>query len=188
MTAVAALVLTALVGCSSGGSSPADTTVAAATTTTTTTVPVADEEPTSTAEAPADTTAQEAAPETTAEPGDDRPGPGSDQPDGSGEPLREPTGTFLSSHRLSQTGSGVPDRARSVCNTTAGATCTITFTRDGVTRQLPPRTTDALGTAEWDWSVSELGLQVGHWDVQVTASRESEKRSVEEAIGLEVVD
>lgn len=185
-----ALVLFAATACGSGNES-ASTTTAPAETTTTTSTTVADPDG-DTPDGP-DAPAEPSAPEDPEQPatstdGDPEPPDTTTEPDGSSEPLRDPSGTFLSSHRLSLSGAGAPDRGRSVCRTTAGATCTIAFTRDGQTRELPPRTTDSSGTAEWDWSPAEIGLSPGHWDVRITASRGDQQRSVREAMGLEVID
>lgn len=101
--------------------------------------------------------------------------------------LLPPSGTFLSSHTLSLGGGSVPDRGRSVCRTSPGATCVIEFTMGGVTRSLPARQVAGDGSTSWDWSPAEVGLTRGHWDVRITASSGSQQRSVDEAIGLEVV-
>lgn len=173
------LAAVALAGCGSSGSSGASrsTTVAAST------------ESTSSLVAP--TTTDAATPTTTRS----HPGDGSStsvvtngsQP-AAGDPPLEPSGTFLSSHRLSLSGTGAPTEARSVCRTSPGASCTIVFTSEATTRQLGPKAVDAAGTAAWDWSAEQVGLTVGHWSVRVTASNGSEVRSVDEAIGLEVVN
>lgn len=105
--------------------------------------------------------------------------------DGGGPAPQEPTGAFLSAHRLP---TGDPEvTVRSICQTTPGATCVITFTRGDVTRSLPEQTVDETGHASWNWKPAEVGLDLGHWDVQVTATMNGQVRSVADAIGLEMV-
>jgi hypothetical protein len=101
--------------------------------------------------------------------------------------LLPPTGTFLSSHRLSLSGAGAPGNARSVCRTSPGAKCWLTFSKDGKNVSFLARTVGDDGVASWDWSPADIHLTAGHWDVTVTAERGSEQQVVDEAIGLDVV-
>lgn len=99
-----------------------------------------------------------------------------------------PTGSFLSSHRLSVSGDGgLPTDARSVCHTSPGATCVIDFTMGGTTKSLAAQPVDASGTTAWDWSPSDIGLTPGHWEVRIVAENAAGRQSVDEAIGLDVV-
>lgn len=123
-------------------------------------------------EAPGDTTAPTTTPDDTTH---------------AGPPPDTPTGTFLSTHRLSISGEGVPAEARSVCTTSVGATCVIEFTNGQETRTLGPTEVDASGNATWNWSPSNIGLTPGEWAVRVTATNAAGSTSVDEAIGLEVL-
>jgi hypothetical protein len=82
-----------------------------------------------------------------------------------------PYGTFVSNHTPGA-GNGAPTEESSVCLTTPGASCTITFTNsDGVVKTLPAKTADAKGAAYWDsWDVKTAGFVDGQWDITATAT------------------
>jgi hypothetical protein len=80
----------------------------------------------------------------------------------------KPYGTFVSNHRPGQNGS--PMEEASVCNTTPGIVCVITFTKDGVVKTLPSKTADNDGTVYWSsWTPQNMGLTAGEWIVTATA-------------------
>lgn len=75
-----------------------------------------------------------------------------------------PYGTFVSNHNPPENGNS----ETSVCITSPGATCGITFTNGSQTESLANQQTDSSGTTSWNWSASILGT--GHWVVTVTAT------------------
>lgn len=100
--------------------------------------------------------------------------------------LVTPTGNFVSNHSPGKNGS--PFTETSVCNTAPGATCQITFTKDGVTRQLESRLTDRNGTAYWnDWTPSSIGLTAGSWQIKAIASSGGQAKTAIDSISLEVM-
>jgi hypothetical protein len=101
-------------------------------------------------------------------------------------PLKEPGGTFVSNHHPSLGGSPSPNQIQSVCVTTPGATCTVVFTKDGVTKQLPDQLTDGEGAAYWTWKLQDIGLTAGTWKTQAKATLGSQVKTANDAMNLEV--
>ena|GEM_PF-801580 len=102
----------------------------------------------------------------------------------SNEPLVVPTGNFVSSHEIP-----ADQVEESVCTTTPGALCTITFTSGGTTITLRPaqQTTDKGGSAYWRWTPRGMGLAAGSWTVTVTATLNGQTKSASDATPLKVV-
>ena len=103
-------------------------------------------------------------------------------------PLLIPSGTFVSSHHISlsnnPSGSGY---VTSTCTTTPGATCQITFTKDGVVKSLPAETTDAGGSAYWNnWQPGDYGLSSGSWTITAVAKSGDQTKTATDALTLEV--
>jgi hypothetical protein len=101
-------------------------------------------------------------------------------------PLTTPNGNFISNHSPNLSGSPHPNTIQSVCNTTPGATCTIVFTKGGVTRQLPAQTTDKGGAAYWTWKLQDIGLTQGSWTVTAKATLGSQTKTASDVTNLEV--
>lgn len=98
--------------------------------------------------------------------------------------LAAPTGTFVSDHHVRL---GASVGLTSVCNTTPGAECQITVTKDGVTKSLLAETTDAGGAAYWnDWTPQSIGLSVGSWQVKATATLGHQSKTALDALALTV--
>lgn len=75
----------------------------------------------------------------------------------------------------------------SVCNATAGATCTIHFSKDGVRKSLPAEPTDRGGTAYWNgWTPQSIGLTTGAWGIEAVASLNGQEKKLSDALSLEV--
>lgn len=94
-----------------------------------------------------------------------------------------PTGNFVSAHK------NVPLDAplSSVCNTTAGARCVITFTSGNTKKSLPEQPTDRGGTAYWNsWTPKSIGLTPGEWKIQAVATLGEQTKSADDALTLEV--
>lgn len=140
-----------------------------------------------------------ASPETKGEPA---PSPGTDVPQADKQPtpanqdnknvggsaveLRQPSGSFVSNHRPNLSGSPAPNRIASVCTTTPGAACTISFAKDGVTKSLPEQVADRGGSTYWDWKLQDIGLTEGEWKVTATAKLGNQTKTATDAINLEV--
>lgn len=91
-------------------------------------------------------------------------------------------GNFVSNHHAKTS-----DSLTSTCTTTPGATCQITFTKDGVTQSLPAETTDAGGSAYWNnWRPVDYSLDAGSWKVQAIATLGSQKLTTDDALSLEI--
>jgi len=99
----------------------------------------------------------------------------------SGVAPKQPYGNFVSSHSIPMS-SG----ATSVCNTSPGATCTITFMKDSVSKSLVVTTTNGDGTAYWNWTPQLAGLSVGSWKITATATNGGQSTSVNDPKMLEV--
>jgi hypothetical protein len=108
----------------------------------------------------------------------DNPSTPSDSPS-----LQKPEGNLVSAHQVSL--SSNPTLASS-CQTTPGATCQIIFTKEGVTKSLPQKTTDAGGGAYWTWKPKDVGLTEGSWSVQAKVTLGSQTDTFEDAQPLEV--
>lgn len=88
--------------------------------------------------------------------------------DTEGLPLYMPYGAFISNHRPGQDGS--PTSETSVCNTTPGATCYISFSNGTITTKLPAQKTNSSGVTYWYWDVNKAHLGAGSWQVTAVAS------------------
>lgn len=101
-----------------------------------------------------------------------------------GSGLLLPTGNFVSAHRAS-----LSTRMASICNTTPGASCKITFIKDGVTKSLAGKTVGSDGSAYWtDWSLSSIGVTTGTWHIRAVATLNGQTKSADDALVLEVVE
>jgi cytoskeletal protein RodZ len=99
--------------------------------------------------------------------------------------LAAPTGTLVSNHSPSLSDAN-RNQEVSVCNTTPGASCEITFTLNGVTKSLGVKTADDKGTASWDWTPQSVGLTVGSWQIQAIATWHGQTMTGKDSIKLSV--
>lgn len=107
------------------------------------------------------------------------------EPSLSNVPIKKPYGTFVSNHTPGQ--NGAPNTINSVCDTTAGITCTITFTKAGVTKSLGTKRTNRDGTVHWDnWTPESIGLTSGSWTIEAIAKSGSKQASAQDNILLEI--
>lgn len=97
--------------------------------------------------------------------------------------LLKPDGTFISAHHVKLSDS---PKLQSNCTTTPGATCTITFTKNGTVKQLQVKTTDAGGSTFWEWDLKSIGIGAGSWKVQAVAKLGSQTETADDAMTLEV--
>jgi len=109
----------------------------------------------------------------------------SGQPQADAE-LLVPTGNFVSNHHPNLSGHPAPNQIQSVCVTTPGATCTIVFTKNGVSKQLPDQVTDRGGAAYWTWKLQDIDLTTGTWQVTAKATLGSRTETASDATALEV--
>jgi len=98
--------------------------------------------------------------------------------------LVAPFGSFVSNHYPGKNGS--PTTEQSVCNTTAGATCYLQFTKDGVTKKLDAKVADSSGSAFWEWNVKDAGFTAGSWQITAVATLNGQTKSTTDQINLEV--
>ena len=89
---------------------------------------------------------------------------------------------LVSNHQPSSASPG----EQSVCNASPGASCYITFTKDGETKKLDAQTTDVNGFAYWTWDINTAGLTAGTWTITVTATLNGQTKSAQDAIDLVV--
>ena len=103
-------------------------------------------------------------------------------------PLLVPTGNFVSNHHPNLSGSPAPNTMTSVCNTSAGASCTITFidATTNVVRSLPTQVTDKGGSAYWDWKLQDVGLTTGRWKIEAIVRLGNQTQSAQDEMSLEV--
>lgn len=96
--------------------------------------------------------------------------------------LLAPSGNFVSNHSPGQNGS--PSQETSVCNTSPGASCYISFTQGNIVKQLAPKTADANGSVYWDWDINSAGLSSGSWRVQAKASLNGQTKTTSDSMPL----
>jgi cytoskeletal protein RodZ len=101
-------------------------------------------------------------------------------------PLKAPSGTFVSNHSPNIGGVPAPSSESSVCNTTPGATCTISFTKDNQTKTLQSQTADNNGNVYWNWNINTAGLSVGNWQISATATLNGKSLTTVDKLTLDV--
>lgn len=99
-----------------------------------------------------------------------------------GSELLVPSGNFVSSHSISLETAN----EESVCLTSPGASCSITFTKNGITKTLPAQTTDNTGATVWHWNAKDSGLTEGNWHIAATATLGDQKKTVNDLQDLTV--
>lgn len=101
-------------------------------------------------------------------------------------PLIEPNGNFVNTHTILSLKNN--PQMESICNTTAGASCQISFKNGSTIVSLPAQTTDRGGATYWAWKPkdSSINLTPGTWDIVVTATLDGQKKTVTDATDLEV--
>lgn len=93
-----------------------------------------------------------------------------------------PQGNFVSNHRV-----GTSDTIESICNTTRGATCDISFTSSNATKSLGRKTVGQDGTASWIWTPASIGLSAGSWQINATATLGDAQNSSKDPRNLEIL-
>lgn len=101
--------------------------------------------------------------------------------------LQAPAGDFVSDHHPNLSGSPAPNTLTSVCSTTPGATCYITFTQGSTVKSLTKQIADAGGGVYWsNYSLQSVGLTTGTWKVQAIASLNGQTKTTDDAMDLTV--
>ena len=93
-----------------------------------------------------------------------------------------PSGSFVSNHQPSTTA----DQEQSLCSTTIGAKCSISFTKGSSVIKLEAQQTDDNGSTTWDWTPSQLGLSSGSWSVSATATAGSNSATTTDPRALDI--
>ena len=105
------------------------------------------------------------------------PGSGSSS---SGE-LVAPYGQFVNFHNPAS----LDAKEQSVCSTSAGASCTISFTMGSTTKSLPAKTADGSGAAIWtSWTPRSIGLSKGTWTITARATAGNQTKATEDSTKL----
>jgi hypothetical protein len=104
----------------------------------------------------------------------------------SGVTPQTPVGTFVSNHHPNLDGQPAPNTIESTCTTTAGATCTLTFTNEATSLSLPAQKTDQNGNTTWTWKLQDIGLTAGSWTVTATAQNGTKSAFSTDPMKLEV--
>jgi hypothetical protein len=99
-------------------------------------------------------------------------------------PPKTPYGNFVSNHYPGSGGSSLDEQ--SACNTTPGATCSITFTKAGTTKSLQPKTADSDGSVIWNWKPHDTGITAGSWKITAVATLNGQTASADDQISLEI--
>ena len=97
-----------------------------------------------------------------------------------------PSGAFVSFHNPNLSGSPAPNQLQSTCASTPGATCTIEFTNDGVTKSLPDQLIGSSGITTWTWQLQKVGLTQGTWQITAIATLNGQSKSTNDTLGLNV--
>lgn len=105
---------------------------------------------------------------------------------GSSAKLVTPLGNFVSNHSPNLSGKPAPNTEQSVCNTTPGAKCQITFTKGSVVKSLPLMSTDSNGAAFWSWKLQDYGFTVGGWVITAKATLGTQAKTSTDALKLNV--
>lgn len=113
-------------------------------------------------------------------------GPGNGSGTTVNSPVYPPYGSLVSNFSPKLTSS-----EQSTCNTNPGATCYISFTKDGVTKSLAIKDVasspkEAQAFATWSWTPQEIGLTPGTWQITATAGMNGQQRTTTSSKSLEV--
>ncbi len=99
--------------------------------------------------------------------------------------LLSPSGNYVSNHNPGA--NNTPSTETSVCNTTPGATCQISFNQGIVTKYLPTQITNQSGTTYWNnWNPQGIGLYAGKWTIKATSSLNGSSKSSYDAMQLTI--
>jgi cytoskeletal protein RodZ len=111
--------------------------------------------------------------------------PSADTPKNTNPPER-PTGLFVSNHRPRLSSEDLANQINSVCSTTSGAMCTISFTKGDKTVSLVKQETDSGGSTYWTWKLQDYGITEGTWKIKATATLNGKTTTADDPIDLVV--
>lgn len=97
-----------------------------------------------------------------------------------------PSGSFVSNHRPSLSGSTEQRQEQSICYTSPGVSCHIEFNKDGQAKVLPTKTTDSSGYAYWTWDIKDAGFSSGAWQIKAIAGSGDQTKTATDSLALEV--
>jgi hypothetical protein len=100
--------------------------------------------------------------------------------------LLAPSGTFVSNHHPSLSGSTSPSSELSTCTTTPGASCYLQFTSGNDVKTLPAQKTDISGSTSWSWDVKTAGFHTGVWKLVAIATLDNQSKSTPDGFTFEV--
>jgi hypothetical protein len=100
--------------------------------------------------------------------------------------LTAPSGDFVSDHHPNLSGSPAPNSMTSVCSTTPGATCQISFMQGNTIVSLSKKVADAGGGAYWKYTLQSIGLTSGSWTIIATATLDGQIKSASDVMDLVV--
>ncbi len=100
--------------------------------------------------------------------------------------LITPYGNFVSDHTPNLGGSPHPNLMSSVCTTTPGAHCQISFTNGSITKYLASQAVDSKGSTYWTWYLQDIGLSTGDWTIKATATLNSQTETAVDPLVLKV--
>jgi len=107
-------------------------------------------------------------------------------PAGSQSSLKQPYGDFVSNHEPNLDGSPAPYTIESVCITTPGASCSISFKKGGIIKELPAQTADSEGAVYWDWKLQDYDLTEGTWTITAKAVLGYQTKTAQDPLNLNV--
>jgi hypothetical protein len=122
--------------------------------------------------------------EGTYSPGSEDKTPAETAPEDNNGTLITPDGNFVNTHKMGY--DSAANTQQSVCVTTPGAKCNITFARGSEVHELGAQTTDRGGAAYWTWSPKSAGLSVGTWKVTAKATLGNQVKTKTDLTPLEV--
>jgi hypothetical protein len=96
--------------------------------------------------------------------------------------VNTPTGNFVSSHRVNSSASTI----ESICTTSLGATCEITFRKGDTILTLGKKQVNNNGTATWIWTPASLALTSGSWEIMATATMGDKTSTAIDPLKLDV--
>jgi len=112
--------------------------------------------------------------------------PSESQTSNNSQALIAPFGSFVSNNNPNMSLSS-QNYELSTCETTPGASCSITFTNNsGQSISLPQETTDNQGVASWSWYLSQKGFSAGSWKIIATANLNGETKTTTDPSPLNV--
>ena len=81
--------------------------------------------------------------------------------------LIAPSGLFVSNHIQDNNSSS---NIQSICLTTPGANCNISFTMGNTTISLGVKTADKNGYVSWQWNTKDQNISSGTWQIKATTT------------------